>query len=208
MALLHDHFRRHILGASTKWVSPVIDRGNFGFRQAKISNVSMAINVNHNILRLKVSVNDVVFVDLLQPKQNLGNVEPGFLFIHFSELFHQVKKLSSGIVLHDKNDVIFGLKGEVKLGYVKLISESNHDVSFIHDDAFLLVFDNERLWDDLHCVEFSVFLKSTQIHITEPSTSNTLDDFEWIQSNGRLFLTIDRLQRDRTSIQKGAVLLD
>ena len=40
-----------------------------------------------------------------------------------------------------------------------------HDIPLVHDDIFLLIFDDDVLVDNLHRVEFAVFLEPAQKHL-------------------------------------------
>lgn len=88
-----------------------------------------------------------------------------------------------------------------------MVSEFDHYVSFVHDDFFLLIFNNERFGDNFHCVEFSILLESAEIYITKPSTSDTLDDIEGIKGDDGLFDSIDGLESNSLSVQESAILL-
>lgn len=62
--LLSEHFGSHVLGATAIGRSQIIGSYPF-FAQSKISYLEIALNIDHNILGLNVTVNDVLTVQIL-----------------------------------------------------------------------------------------------------------------------------------------------
>jgi len=207
MSIFQDHLRRHVFWTTTEWVGTIIDCRNVGFGQTKIGDISVTINVNHDVLWLEVSVNNIMIVNLLQPEKNFGNVKSCCFLIHFSKSFDQIKQLSTFIILHNKYNILLGLKCIIEFSNVKLISQLDHDISLVHDDFLFLVFDNKGLWNHFHGIKSTIFFESAQINITKTSASDTLNDLKGTQSNYRLFYRIHRFNCYSHSIQERSIFL-
>lgn len=69
-------------------------------RKAKVSNFDVAVSANKHVLRLKVSVDDVSFMQVLDGQQYLRWIELGDLLVEVA-LTHQVlEEFSTLHVLH------------------------------------------------------------------------------------------------------------
>lgn len=64
MALAHKNLWAHVLWGATERVGPLSFWDNF--RQSKICNFNMAVNINKNILWLDISVDDVLIMEVFQ----------------------------------------------------------------------------------------------------------------------------------------------
>ena len=53
-----------------------------------------------------------------------------------------------------------------------------HNISLIFYDALLIVFSDEMLVDELHCIEFAILLESHEENLGEAASANTLYDVE------------------------------
>lgn len=77
-----------------------------------------------------------------------------------------------------------------------------HNISLIHDNFFLFVLENEFLIDNLHGVEFSIFLKPAQKNLRKSSCTDALQNIKRVQGNPMLFDLEDRFEGDLCPIQE------
>lgn len=62
--LLSEHFRSHVLRATAIGRSQIV--GSYAFlAQSKVSYLEVALNIDHNVLGLNVTVNDVLTMQVL-----------------------------------------------------------------------------------------------------------------------------------------------
>ena len=100
MALTHEYFRAHVLGRATERVRSLALRYNF--RQSKISNLNVAIDVNKYILRLDVSIHNFLLVQVLETEQQLSKVELRLLFCELLDLAQVEEHFTAGAQVHDE----------------------------------------------------------------------------------------------------------
>lgn len=174
MSGLHDHLWRHILGTSTERSGPILVRLNVWLGESKISNSDVSLQVQENVLRFEVSVNDSLLMNLFQPEKGLDYVEFCNFFPHFSELFNKVEQLPSRTVLQDEYQTLLRFKTEFHL-YNEWMLQLFHNLHFVYDYPLFFVLDDELLIDDFHRIEFSILKESYEIDLGEPSRANALN---------------------------------
>jgi hypothetical protein len=79
MPSLLDHLRRHILSASAEAIGD-LSAVQADFGETKVSNFDVAIVVNQQVLRLEVSVDDILLVEVHEAVENFDEVEFGVIF--------------------------------------------------------------------------------------------------------------------------------
>ena len=64
-------------------------------RESKIGNSDVALGVDQNVLRLQISVDDVLLVQVLKSQHHLGCVEPSLVLVEASLSAQEVEKFSA-----------------------------------------------------------------------------------------------------------------
>ncbi len=182
MSFSHDHFRRHVLRTSTETVGSVIWGEVIWFCQSEICNLDVPINSNKNILWFEVSVNNSFLMQVLKAQKNFNHVKSGSLFGHTFAFFYDTEHFPSWTVLKNEGKVVCSFKRELHFDYERMI-DWFHDVSFIHDDFFFFMFENESLIDEFHGIKFSVFLEAAQKDFWKPAHSDAVVNVEWWNIN-------------------------
>lgn len=78
--------------------------------------------------------------------------------------------------------------------------ELGHNVSLIHNNFFLFIFEDEFLINDLHGIELSIFLKPAKKNLRKSSCADTLENIKRVQRNSILFDFKDGLESYLCSI--------
>lgn len=118
----------------------------------------MPILSQQDILRLDIPINDAILMQIRQSQENLDDIKPRDVLTQSSVSLDQAKQLSSWAILYHKDEELLSFKRKLHLNKERM-GGFFHDVSLIHYDVFLLIFDDDVLVDYLHCVEFAVFLE-------------------------------------------------
>lgn len=93
-SLLCKHLRCHILWTPTVSMRHLVLSYSH-LTQPKISYFQVAIHIDHNIFRFDVAINDILWMQILNPKENLDKTVSSIVFIHFAHLPQIKKELSS-----------------------------------------------------------------------------------------------------------------
>jgi hypothetical protein len=102
--------------------------------QPEVGDPHVPLQVQQDVLRLYVSVEDVVRVELFDAQQDLQEVEFGCLLIKPFLLLYVGEQLASRAVLHHEDDVVPALEGVVQ-GHEERMPDFYHDVPLVdHDD--------------------------------------------------------------------------
>ena len=81
------------------------------------AHLDMPIRVEHDVVELKVAVNDPAFVEKEQPAHDFSSVEPGPWLIKLARTLNLVHQVTTRDKLHHKEESIRGL--EVDRGRVR-----------------------------------------------------------------------------------------
>lgn len=103
-----QHLRRHVLRRPAEGVGSVSElEANLG--EAEVCELQMPVLVQHYVLRLQVSVEDVVLVQVLYGFQDLCEVELGLPLSHSAlwNVVELVEKLTAGTELKDQEQIVF-----------------------------------------------------------------------------------------------------
>jgi len=109
----------------------------------------VALPINENVVRLQVSMDDFVLMEVLQGQDYLGQVVAGSIFVKVDVIQH-VGEVTSLHELHDHVEVLFGLEG-VHSSHNELIVHLVQDVLLIHHVLSHVLLDHLLFLKDLHC---------------------------------------------------------
>ena len=133
----------------------------------------MAFGVKEDILRLEISVDDAVLVEVLEGENNFGGVKPGSIFGEANLVTQVVKQLSAVQEIAHEVELLRVLECEMELddeGMVDLL----HNVALNLCVGHLLGPDHEILLQRLHGVDGPVRFFLHHVNFPERASS---DDF-------------------------------
>ena len=70
----------------------------------------MSSQIENDIFRLEISVDDVDAVQVLDGQQDLRQVEDGHALLHSVRLFEEVEEVSARIIFGDEENLLLSLK--------------------------------------------------------------------------------------------------
>ena len=85
------------------------------FRQAEICNLDIAISSDKHVLRLEVSVEDVLRMEMVQCKEDVGGIEPSCVLLESSNLTQVEKELPTWAVLKHERQFAIALECVIHL---------------------------------------------------------------------------------------------
>ena len=117
-------------------------------------------------------------MNVLKPQQNFDCVKFGLLFIHSSEFFYDVEKLTAWAKLCDKDNVILSLKSKFEINNERVTFDFLQNCQLIHQ--YMLFFPGNYfiLFYNFHGIEFLVLFKPGKENLSEPSSPNAFDDIK------------------------------
>lgn len=108
MVLLENDFWSHITRSARSLVRVL---SLVGLGNAEVSHLDVALIVEYQILRLDVSVDDVVGVNVLQSDGQTSNNELGLVFVELDALANVVAQVAAHHEVADQVDVFLVLEG-------------------------------------------------------------------------------------------------
>ena len=106
-----EYLRRHVLHGAAEGEAQLLVRALLD--AAEVGELDVALPVQHYVLRLQVSVDDPVLVEMLQRQQDLRQVEDGRV-LHQHPLFLELhEQLAPSQVLHDQVDFVSSLQKNI-----------------------------------------------------------------------------------------------
>lgn len=79
--LFKEHFWGHVFRRATKTIGEVIF-SHVGFRKSEIRNSDMSIDINKDVFRFDISVNNTQGMQVKHSEANLAKVKLGLLLVH------------------------------------------------------------------------------------------------------------------------------
>ena len=147
----------------------------------------MPILPQKNVLRLDVSINYIVLMQIGKTHENFNNIEPWHIFTQSLVLLDQTKELSSWTIFNHKDEKFPSLECKFHVNEEGMAGIL-HDISFIHDDVLLFVLDDHIFIDHFHGIEVSILFESTQVYFRKTTWTNQFYDFKAIQSEALPFI--------------------
>ena len=103
MTYVQDNLRRDVFGSSTESVSTVPRLQTL--HEAEIGHLNVATVLHENILRLQISIDQVLTMHVLENEYNLSTVKADECATHSTDLFENIEKLSVLQVVHQNIQV-------------------------------------------------------------------------------------------------------
>eukprot|EP00968_Pinguiococcus_pyrenoidosus_P022248 scaffold3100_cov248-Pinguiococcus_pyrenoidosus.AAC.3 len=112
VAVVADELRRQVVRRAAQGEG--LGAGRQDLRQAEVHDLDVAVGVQHQVLRLDVSVRDAVRVHVRQRQQHAGHVEAGGGLLEVSALAQVREQLSTLQQLQHEEDAAGGGEGAVQ----------------------------------------------------------------------------------------------
>ena len=80
------------------------------FAQSEVDQPAMSSQIENDVFRLEISVDDVDAVQVLDGQQDLRQVEDGHALLHSVRLFEEVEEVSARIIFGDEEHLLLSLK--------------------------------------------------------------------------------------------------
>ena len=132
---------------------------------------------------MNVPVDNVVFVEMLQCKNQLGDIEPCPVLAESSLFLQMPEKLSTTFVVGDKVQFLLGLERKFESYQERTFQTSLQDLSFSDSVRDFLLGDDFPLGQNLHGVNTTSVLLSNLEDSTESTSSDELEILEvgWLE---------------------------
>ena len=105
-----------------------VDHGS----DSEVSDLDNAVRVEEDIVELDVSVEDVIWVAVVETFQDLLEDELGGVFSEFSSFADVVEEVAAWAEFDDEDDVFVGVEGVVEVDDV-FVAEAFEDADFLED---------------------------------------------------------------------------
>ena len=83
---------------------------NHVFAQSEVDQSAVSVQIQDDVFRLEISVDDVDAVKVLDGEQDLRQVEAGHALLHSVRLLEKVEEVSAGVILGDEEDLLLRLE--------------------------------------------------------------------------------------------------
>lgn len=139
VGLVGDDLRRHVLRGPTERPSPLLPDQLLG--ETKVGELYVAGGVEEQVLRLEISIDDASGVEVVEGKDDAGDIEGGGLVREPPTVPQQRPKLTSEARLHQHVQVFWAVECLVHFDYERA-STLQHDLLLVEDVLLLLhIFD-------------------------------------------------------------------
>ncbi len=150
MILATHHFRGHVAGSAT---SVLIVVGPNDTCDAQVGESQVPFPVEHQVLRLDVSVDDAVLVQVVESENETCTEELGLVLVEASHLAGVEAEVSSREVVHDEVEVLLVLEGTLHV-HDKVVLDLRQQVPFVHHRVHTLLHDHLRFQHLFHREHF------------------------------------------------------
>lgn len=143
MAYSLKHFWRHILRRTAKRVTFLHSWNDFC--QAKVRNLDVTINIDENVLRFEVAINDIEIMEVLDPEQNLAKIKLGQFFRKTFKFAQVEEDFTACADIDNKEQLVLILEGPVHLHYERVVnllqylSLRNYGFYFLFSNDFVFL---------------------------------------------------------------------
>ncbi len=132
------------------------------FAKAKVSEDNVPIRVQEQVLRLQVTVNNALRMQVAQGGRDLGGVEPGPRLGEDALPLQVEEELAAVDVVEDKVELLPRLERVVEADEERVLEVLDEHVALGHDVVGLAALDDGLLGEDLDGVDLEVALAASQ----------------------------------------------
>lgn len=181
MSLLVDDLERQVGGSAAEGlVDGVQVVGLFG--EPEVSDESVALPVQDDVLGLEVAVEDAVLVQRLQSQQYLAGVAPDLLLAELLPLLQQARQVAALAVVHHQEQVGLSLEGVAQPHDERMVQQTQN-VLLRLDVAIKIGAVHPLLPDGLEREEVVLLFALDQVHLSEGALSDLFVELEAGESN-------------------------
>lgn len=156
--MLND-LRCHVFDAATERMGAAVAE----LCQPEVSYFDMALGVEQDVFGLEVAIHVAERVDVVDAKQDLNEIDPGFSLLHAADSFQQIKQLSPRAVLHDEDVKLLSFNELLCLHHKRVTQQFTDQLLIIQQSWPSL----RLLLDELRPIELSCLFASHQKHFAE-----------------------------------------
>lgn len=155
----------------------------------------MPVQIQQYIFWLDISVQNLVFVDVLKSQKDFNWIEPSLFLIHPFKFLDNIEELTAWTKLSNENDVVLGLKGELEVNHKRISSDFLHNFQLVDQNVLLLFLYYFIFFHNFHRIKFLIFFEPAEEDFGEPSRPDTFDNLKGRQWN---FILDDRVERGQS----------
>eukprot|EP00128_Syssomonas_multiformis_P018552 Colp12_sorted_trinity150504_noHs@33982 len=185
VALLLQNLGSHILGGATEGVCSLIML-DILLAQTEVSKRNIPIIVHKNVLRLEISVYNVIAVQVVNSKEKLSCIEACSFLVEHLLVLQMEEQLTTIDVVEDQV-YLFGIMEGVLESYKERVGVLGKDLAFRLGVLDLVSLHKSTLLKNLHGIDTSSILLPHLHNLAKATLANNLEQFEVI--NGK-FLAI------------------
>ena len=128
MALAHKDLWAHVLGRPTEGVAPLTVLDDLG--QTKVRDLNVSVDIYQDILRLDVSVDNILIMQVLKTEQQLRKIKSSLLFCELLDFAQMEEHLTASAHVHHEEELLLRLEAPVQFRCERV-------VDFLHDQLLV-----------------------------------------------------------------------
>lgn len=165
MSSLLEHFGGKLGHTPAETLGDVVVVDAF-LRESEVGQARVAILIENHVVRLEVTLDNFLFMQVLNGQQYLTELEARRGFVEPLLLVQQLAQVSVGTLVQDQEQPLFGLKSLVEAHYER-VSHLGEYVALRQGLARQVPPHYFRLLKHLHCLQLQIVLLLHQLHFTE-----------------------------------------
>eukprot|EP00038_Savillea_parva_P009074 m.181047 g.181047 ORF g.181047 m.181047 type:complete len:648 (+) comp15157_c0_seq1:89-2032(+) len=146
--LLLENLGCNIVWCSAKGVGQVAILNTF-FAHPKVGNLDMAFAVEHDIVKLEITVNDTAFVQKQEAANDLRRVKPRPFLIKLAGALNVVHQVATRDKLHDKEKLVGSLKARMQRRQKRVLACQGQHTLLYHGAFDIVILLNHVLLQHL-----------------------------------------------------------
>jgi len=172
VASVEEDLRGDVLGGTANGVGSLLH----DLSKAIVDKLEVTINANHNILGLKISVDDILGMQVLEDRSDLGTVELSLLGVEVSNSTVIGEEITTREQLSSEVDVTVVLE-------ISVVAESKRMVNSLEDELLVLNVIHMLAVDDLSLLHrldsvllVGLSLQPADLHVSEGTFSKPVSE--------------------------------
>ena len=157
------------------------------FCETKVRKQQISIIIEEYVLRLKISIQNVLLVQMAKCQGNLSDKELCLILLEAAHTCQVSEELATLDEVHQEVDAIFVLENVVH-GYDEWVLHLVEDVLFELKTFKEVLVNNHILADALHCIELIGLSLLYHVYLAKGTFSDKLKDVEVLETSYLLLL--------------------
>ena len=182
VALASDHFRGEVLSGAAEARSQALLRVDLG-RKAEVSQQNVTVPSEKHILRLQITVNDALIVQMAQSKSDLSDYKSALVLLESLDLHQVAEELTTINVVHHEEYTVL-VREDVLHVDEELMVDLLENLHLQLERVEALVIQHGVFPDGLHSVYFLRLPVLDLEHLAECAFANQLEPLEVLQLGG------------------------